>query len=217
MNIGFYVSGKSNRLFKFLNQADEKIISSIKIVVSEYEIENELKGILKQKKIAYSVYEYKELPGNNNKEKNLELSNHIMEELDKNDIDYCFSFGRHLLSGELLKKYNHRLINFHPALLPMYPGGKAIDQAVEHGNTFLVGNTAHFIDAGMDTGVIIMQSVIPLQAFLAEKDYNVVLDIQIDMLNKLMEVLADGRLSMKNGRAIIEGADYMRSSIFPKV
>ena len=63
----------------------------------------------------------------------------------------------------------------------------------------------------------IMQSIISLQAFLAGKDYNVVLDIQIDMLNKLMEVLADGRLSMKNGRAIIEGADYMRSSIFPKL
>lgn len=47
----------------------------------------------------------------------------------------------------------------------MFPGIKAIDQASDYGNVLLVGNTAHFIDSGVDTGPIIMQSVIPIMNF----------------------------------------------------
>ncbi|MCH5270272.1 MAG: hypothetical protein J1E83_05930 [Lachnospiraceae bacterium] len=117
----------------------------------------------------------------------------------------------------MLERYEYRLINFHPALLPLYPGSKAIDQAVKQGNTLLVGNTAHFIDSGMDTGTVIMQSVIPLQAFLDSNDYDSVLDLQIDMLNKLIYILVNDRLEIINGRVHIQGADYARSAIYPYI
>lgn len=217
MNIGFYISGKSNRLFKFLKQANSAVIQMIKVVISDYEMENGLQALLENLKIHYVVYEYKHLAGKDNKEKNRTFSNHMKQELDAYVIDYCFSFGKHLLSGELLEAYQYRLINFHPALLPMYPGTRSIDQAVDHGNTFLVGNTAHFIDSGMDTGIIIMQSAIPLQAFLFEKDYDVVLDMQIEMLNQLIQVLVEERLTVEDGRTFIKGADYSRGAIYPRI
>lgn len=217
MNLGFYISGKSNRLFKFLKQADSTVIRMIKVVISDYAIDNALQTLLEKAGIQCAVYEYKQLTGNGNKEKNRTLSDCMKHELDAYAIDYCFSFGSHLLSGELLEAYKYRLINFHPAILPMYPGVNAIDQAVAHGNTFLVGNTAHFIDSGMDTGIIIMQSVMPLQAFLYEKDYDVILDMQIEMLNLLIDILTENRLHVRDGRAIIDGAMYTKGVIFPAI
>lgn len=96
--------------------------------------------------------------------KNLELSNNLLQVLREYEIDYCFSFGAHILKGKLLEEYENRIINFHPSLLPAYPGIKSIDRAIAD-KVNLLGNTVHFIDAGMDTGPIIMQSVIPSVAF----------------------------------------------------
>lgn len=217
MNIAFYISGKSERLHKYLNQASEYVAQLIKVVVSDHEIENSLKLLLDQLEIDTFIYEYSELPdGMDRAEKNEKLSKNILSVLDKYSVDYCFSFGSHLLRGELLNRYRYRLINFHPSILPMYPGRKSIDQAVEHGNTFLVGNTAHFIDEGMDTGLIIMQTVIPLQSYYdSENDYNVVLDLQIEMLNKLILILDRELLSVIDEKVKIAGANYKISHIYP--
>lgn len=216
MNFGFYISGPSGRLRKFIKQADIKVIEKIKIIISDCEIGDEYKSFLNEYEIKYNIYEYGSFDGADNTEKNLFLSDLIMKDLDKHNVDYCFSFGGHLLSGNLLEKYNNRLINFHPSILSMIPGLRAIDKAAEQG-LFLVGNTAHFIDSGMDTGTIIMQSVIPMQAFLAEKDYDTVLDMQIDMLNKLIIILEEERLQITDGRAVITGADYFKSFTFPDI
>lgn len=190
---GFYISGSSERLKKFIMQANMKQRNEIKIVVSEYDIELELKQLLEREHIAYKIVKYSEL-GDTNIERNLELSNILLKELDVHSIDYCFSFGKHILSGEILVKYKNKIINFHPSLLPMYPGVKAIDQAVKENKALLIGNTAHFIDEGIDSGPIIMQSVVPIQAFTDTEDYNVVLDLQIGMLNQLMEIIDEGNL-----------------------
>lgn len=218
MKYAFYISGKSQRMFKFLEQADESIIKKIHVIVSDDEIESELKERLVEKHIPCQVFRYANLPGRENKEKNRTLSDLILQSLLEAQIDYCFSFGSHLLSGKLLDIYRWKLINFHPAILPMYPGRKAIDQAVEQGNTFLVGNTAHFIDEGMDTGKIIMQSVIPLEAFtIQNNDYDVVLDLQIEMLNQLIRIIEESRLQVQNGKVHIQGANYTNSKIFPEI
>lgn len=217
MKFGFYISGKSGRLIKFLQQASKEVLLQIGIVISEYELQEEMLSLMEEKNIRYIVFEYRDLSGHTNKEKNLALSNLMLETLIRHKIDYCFSFGAHILAGELLERYEYRIINFHPALLPLYPGNNAIDQAVKQGNTLLVGNTAHFIDSGMDTGKVIMQSVIPLQAFLDSNDYDSVLDLQIDMLNKLIYVLGNDRLEIINGRVHIHGADYTGSAIYPYI
>ena len=217
MIYAFYVSGHSGRLMKFLNKNDDNIISKISIVISDKEMPLELMNLLKVKNVSVKVIDYSNLEGKNNKEKNLELSNHIYDLLKLHGVDYMFSFGSHLLSGKLLKEYEYHLINFHPAILPMYPGNKSIDQAVNHGNTLLVGNTAHFIDEGMDTGKIIMQSVTPLQAFLDTGDYDIVLDYAVEMLGRLIYLLDHDRVKIENDKVRILGADYTASNIYPKL
>lgn len=100
----------------------------------------------------------------------------------------------------------------------MFPGLNAIDQAVNHKNVLLVGNTAHFVDEGMDTGPIIMQSVVPLEKFYkSAKDYDSILDLIIPMLNKLIMLLRNNMIHIVDGRCIIDGADYSKAAIFPEV
>ena len=155
--------------------------------------------------------------GENNKERSLKFSDYVLKELLSYDIDYCFSFGSHLLVGELLEKFKYRIINFHPSVLPMFPGLKSIDQAVLHNNTLLVGNTAHFIDSGVDTGPIIMQSVIPIKAFTDTYDYDIVLDLQLEMLEKMIYILDNNMLIINDDKVIITGADYYKSVVFPEI
>ncbi len=212
---GFYISGKSERVKRFIRQADGAVCRSVRTVISEYDIESDLKKLLEQKGIGFKALGYTAL-GKDNTERNLEFSNRMLRELTEQGIDYCFSFGSHILAGELLTKYRYRIINFHPSLLPMYPGLKAIDQAAGDSRTpFLIGNTAHFIDEGVDTGPVIMQSVIPLQIFEDSKDYDRILDLQIDMLNRLIEIIDNGCLSAADGKVRIKNADYGKSMTFP--
>lgn len=66
-----------------------------------------------------------------------------------------------LLSAGFIERFAGRVINVHPALLPAFPGLDAIGQAVAHG-VRVTGVTVHFVDAGVDTGPIILQRAIPL-------------------------------------------------------
>ena len=215
MKYAFYISGKGTRLLRYLTTFENKKKRDIGLVISDRMLDDILKNQLHKLSIPAIVFEYKKLPGKVCKEKNQELSNKILEALENNNIDYCFSFGTHILSGPLLKKYENRLINFHPAILPMYPGMASIDQAVEAGNTFLVGNTVHFIDEGVDTGKIIMQSAVPLEVFFPSSNYDAILDLQIEMLHQVIMVLEEKRLVIRDGRVKILGADYRKSTIYP--
>ena len=66
-----------------------------------------------------------------------------------------------VLSNEFLNAYRGRILNIHPSLLPSFPGLDAQKQALEQGAK-LSGCTVHFVDAGTDTGPIILQSVVPV-------------------------------------------------------
>ena len=54
-----------------------------------------------------------------------------------------------------------RILNIHPALLPAFPGVEAWTQALNAGAT-QAGCTVHYVDAGMDTGEILMQAYVPV-------------------------------------------------------
>jgi phosphoribosylglycinamide formyltransferase-1 len=66
-----------------------------------------------------------------------------------------------LLSSEFVGRFRNRVINVHPALLPAFPGIDAVQQAIDHGSK-ITGVTVHFVDAGVDSGPIIMQRPVPV-------------------------------------------------------
>ena len=66
-----------------------------------------------------------------------------------------------ILKGDLLRSFENRVVNIHPALLPSFPGLEAWKQALDHGVKF-TGCTVHFVDQGIDTGPIIAQQTVPV-------------------------------------------------------
>jgi phosphoribosylglycinamide formyltransferase 1 len=66
-----------------------------------------------------------------------------------------------LLGAPFLARFPDRVINVHPALLPAFPGVRAIERAVAHG-VKVFGVTVHYVDEGVDTGPIIAQRALEL-------------------------------------------------------
>jgi formyltetrahydrofolate-dependent phosphoribosylglycinamide formyltransferase len=56
-----------------------------------------------------------------------------------------------------------RIVNTHPALLPAFPGAHAIRDALRAG-VATTGVTVHWVDEGVDTGPVIAQTVVPVEA-----------------------------------------------------
>jgi phosphoribosylglycinamide formyltransferase-1 len=66
-----------------------------------------------------------------------------------------------ILKPGLLAAFPNRIINIHPALLPAFPGMESWKQALDYGAK-VAGCTVHFVDAGTDTGPILLQKVVPV-------------------------------------------------------
>lgn len=214
LNLAFYVSGKATRLNRILNTNNSELIKSIKLVFSDSCENIYLKEKLDRLKITCVLYNYKDI-SISGYGKNLIVSNMLLEALNKKKIDYCISFGSHILKGELLNQYKNRIINFHPSILPAFPGLKAIDQAIK-ANANVLGNTAHFIDAGVDTGPIILQSIMHSNVF-HESGYDAVLDVQVKMFYILYELLKEDKIRVVENKVFIEGADYNFFAVFPNI
>ena len=67
-----------------------------------------------------------------------------------------------ILGQEVLASYMGRVINTHPALLPLFPGAHAVRDALQAGVSE-TGATVHFVDSGIDTGQVIMQQQVTVE------------------------------------------------------
>jgi len=94
-----------------------------------------------------------------------------------------------LIGHTLLEAYPNQIINIHPSLLPQFPGKCAIEQAYASG-TSETGVTVHYVDAGMDTGPIIAQRKVAIEAgdtieTLAQRIHQTEHVLYIETLNKV--------------------------------
>ena len=85
----------------------------------------------------------------------------IVALLEKYDIDLvCLAGYMKIVGTTLLKAYEGRIINIHPAYLPEFPGAHGIDDAWE-ARVDQSGVTIHWVDSGVDTGTVIKQVRVP--------------------------------------------------------
>ena len=82
--------------------------------------------------------------------------------LSSHDVQLVVLAGyMQLLGPEFLAVFPGQVINVHPALLPAFPGLRAVQQAIDYG-VKVFGVTVHFVDGGMDTGPVILQRAVEL-------------------------------------------------------
>ncbi|MCS7091706.1 MAG: phosphoribosylglycinamide formyltransferase [Verrucomicrobiota bacterium] len=85
-----------------------------------------------------------------------------VEALQRAGVEWVVLAGfMRVLKGTFLRAYEGRIVNIHPSLLPSFPGLDAWRQAWEYG-VKVTGCTVHFVDAGIDSGPIIGQQVVPV-------------------------------------------------------
>jgi len=81
----------------------------------------------------------------------------LLDILDEEDVDtVALARFMRILSPDVVFRYDNRIINVHPSLLPSFPGASAYRQAVEKGAR-IAGVTAHYVTTDLDQGPIIAQ------------------------------------------------------------
>jgi phosphoribosylglycinamide formyltransferase 1 len=81
----------------------------------------------------------------------------VADWLEAHEVDLVVLAGwMEILGAPFIERFAGRVINVHPSLLPAFAGIDAIQQALDYGVT-VMGVTVHFVDAGVDTGPVILQ------------------------------------------------------------
>ncbi len=92
-----------------------------------------------------------------------EFDREIIKIIEPYKIDLIILAGyMRILSPDFVRAYKGKIINIHPALLPSFPGINSARQALEYGVKY-TGVTVHYVDEGVDTGPIILQSVVEIE------------------------------------------------------
>jgi phosphoribosylglycinamide formyltransferase-1 len=108
----------------------------------------------------------------------------------------------------LLNAFPQRVLNIHPALLPAFPGLHAWRQALEYGAK-VAGCTVHLVDAGTDTGPIIVQRAVPVLTGDTPETLHARIQVQEHAAYpEALRLLSEGRLSVEGRRV------HIRSSVF---
>ncbi len=111
-----------------------------------------------------------------------------------------------ILSADFVNKWPQSIINIHPALLPAFKGLDAQGQALQYG-VKIAGCTVHFVDAGMDSGPIILQKAVPV----FDEDTHDTLAARIlvqehTILPEAVKLWSEGRLEVKGRKVRIRKA-----------
>jgi len=114
-----------------------------------------------------------------------------------------------LLTFAFLERFPSAIVNVHPSLLPAFPGLRAIEQALAYG-VKVFGVTVHFVDAGVDSGAVILQRSVELpQARRPDEVLAALRPIEHTLLPEAVRLFARGALQAdpENPRRIICAPD----------
>ena len=110
--------------------------------------------------------------------------------LEDRGVDYvCLAGYMRIVGRVLLERFEQRIVNIHPSLLPSFKGAHAIQDAVDYG-VKIFGVTTHFVDETLDGGRIIDQGAVVYEGSDIEELTNLIHNIEhklyVKTINKLI-------------------------------
>lgn len=132
----------------------------------------------------------------------------IATELKRHDVDYVIMAGyMRMVHDPILASFPNRVINLHPALLPSFKGAHAIQDAYDYG-VKVTGVTVHIADNHYDCGPIIAQRALPVQEGWSVDELEAhIHEIEHQLYPDTIQLLAEGRVHVKDGRVSIDPAE----------
>jgi len=147
-NIAVFISGTGSNLknlIKFSNKKNSKF--KIILIISD---KSNAKGLVYAKN-----FRIKKIIVNFRNHKKAESL--IISKLKKNKIDViCLAGFMKILSSNFIKKFDGKILNIHPSLLPKYKGLNTHARAINNKDKY-AGCTVHFVNSKLDSGKIILQ------------------------------------------------------------
>ena len=115
----------------------------------------------------------------------------------------CLAGFMRIMSSEFIRHYKGRVLNIHPAILPSFPGLHSQRQAVEYGAKYS-GCTVHFADEGVDTGPIILQSIVKVKDNDTEETLSKrIIKEEHKIYPLAVKLFAEGKIKISGRKTII--------------
>ena len=131
----------------------------------------------------------------------------ILDALDALSPDLlCLAGYMRLLSGAFIRRYEGRILNIHPSLLPLFPGLHTHQRALDAGMR-IAGCTVHFVTEGMDEGPAIVQAAVPVLPTDTDDTLAArVRTVEHKSYPLALRRVAEGRVRMEGGKAVATGS-----------
>ena len=108
-----------------------------------------------------------------------------------------------IVKPKLLAAFPNRVLNIQPALLPAFPGVHSWTQALDYGCK-VAGVTVHFVDAGTDSGPILVQKCVPVMEDDTPETLHARIQVQEHIaFPEALRHLAAGRITVEGRRVRI--------------
>ena len=140
-----------------------------------------------------------------------DFSQALLDTLAQHEVDTVALAGYlRRIPDPVVWAFAGRMLNVHPSLLPAFGGpgmyGRHVHQAVLDYGCRITGATVHLVDAGLDTGPVVLQEAVEVQADdSAETLGAAVLAVEHDLLPRALRLLDAGRLHVSGRRVTIDG------------
>lgn len=203
LNLVILISGRGSNMENILKSVKKNKIPIKPVLVISNKPDAKGLAIAQKLGVKIEVVESQGLKGGN-----WEYDSKLVSVLEKHKITpqnclICLAGFMRIMSPEFIRHYKGRIMNIHPAILPAFPGLHSQRQALEYGVKYS-GCTVHFVDEGVDTGPIILQSVVKIKDDDTEESISKrILKQEHKIYPKAVKLFAKGKIKIIGRKIII--------------
>jgi phosphoribosylglycinamide formyltransferase-1 len=206
LKIAVLVSGGGTNLQAIIDKIAEGMITNTEIAVvisnnkNAYALERAKQAGIEAVCVSPKDYENRE-----------QFNQEFLKTLDSYQVDLVVLAGfLVVIPPAMIQKYENRIINIHPSLIPSFCGtgyyGLKVHEGALARGVKVTGATVHFVDEGTDTGPIILQKAVEVQNGDTPEilQRRVMEQAEWEILPRAIHLIANGKVTVKDKKAVVE-------------
>lgn len=206
LKIAVLVSGGGTNLQAIIDKIAEGVITNTEIAVvisnnkNAYALERAKQAGIEAVCVSPKDYENRE-----------QFNQEFLKTLDNYQVDLVVLAGfLVVIPPAMIQKYENRIINIHPSLIPSFCGtgyyGLKVHEGALARGVKVTGATVHFVDEGTDTGPIILQKAVEVQNGDTPEilQRRVMEQAEWEILPRAIHLIANGKVTVKDKKAVVE-------------
>lgn len=206
LKIAVQVSGGGTNLQAIIDKIAEGVITNTEIAVvisnnkNAYALERAKQAGIEAVCVSPKDYENRE-----------QFNQEFLKTLDSYQVDLVVLAGfLVVIPPAMIQKYENRIINIHPSLIPSFCGtgyyGLKVHEGALARGVKVTGATVHFVDEGTDTGPIILQKAVEVQNGDTPEilQRRVMEQAEWEILPRAIHLIANGKVTVKDKKAVVE-------------